>query len=216
MVSFFMMTAMWASLLEAYKIYVTAAPGKTWETAELTLNMKNKTAIGTWRCTLELPAGVTFVSAELLTARVPEGYDAEFVATPNEDGTKVEFSCEGAAGVALTGTDGAVATVTVAIAGDAPLGDCIVNVKGAALYEPNGDGHNRPDCEFTWTIEEGEAPQPSVIGDLNGDEKVDIADAVTVLNLMAADMYNEAADMNNDNKVDIADYVSVLNIMANN
>ena len=51
-------------------------------------------------------------------------------------------------------------------------------------------------------------------GDLNGDEKVDIADAVTVLNIMASGEYNPAADVNGDEKVDIADFVTILNIMA--
>ena len=50
--------------------------------------------------------------------------------------------------------------------------------------------------------------------DLNGDEKVDIADAVSILNLMAESKYTEDADINKDNKVDIADFVSILNIMA--
>ena len=51
-------------------------------------------------------------------------------------------------------------------------------------------------------------------GDLNGDGKVDIADAVTVLNIMAAGNYDAAADVNGDQKVDIADFVTILNIMA--
>ena len=51
-------------------------------------------------------------------------------------------------------------------------------------------------------------------GDLNGDGKVDIADAVTVLNIMAADQYVAEADLNGDQKIDIADFVTVLNIMA--
>ena len=51
-------------------------------------------------------------------------------------------------------------------------------------------------------------------GDLNGDGKVDIADAVTVLNIMATGGYNAAADVNGDQKVDIADFVTILNIMA--
>ena len=50
--------------------------------------------------------------------------------------------------------------------------------------------------------------------DLNGDFKVDIADAVSVLNIMAENKYSEAADVNGDNKVDIADFVTILNIMA--
>ena len=53
-----------------------------------------------------------------------------------------------------------------------------------------------------------------VKGDLNGDSKVDIADAVSILNLMAEGKEDSAADLNRDNKVDIADFVSVLNLMA--
>jgi len=214
LVSFFAMTAMWASITEAYQIYVTAgANGKTYGTAELTLNMKNRNAIAEWTCVLVLPQGVTFKSASLVDGRYPEGYEAEFDATANDNGT-VTLSCSGAEGVALTGTDGAIATVEVEIAGDAPLGDCIIDVAPATLTEPNGDGHSRKNNEFTWTIEQGEAPQPGVTGDLNGDEKVDIKDAVIVLNIMAADGYNVAADLNKDGKVNVSDFVIVLNIMA--
>ena len=53
-----------------------------------------------------------------------------------------------------------------------------------------------------------------VEGDLNGDGKVDIADAVTVLNIMATGEYIESADVNKDTKVDVADLVTILNIMA--
>ena len=53
-----------------------------------------------------------------------------------------------------------------------------------------------------------------LMGDLNGDFKVDIADAVTVLDIMAAGGNNESADINKDGKVDIADFVSILDIMA--
>lgn len=51
-------------------------------------------------------------------------------------------------------------------------------------------------------------------GDLNDDEKVDIADGVTILNLMAEGKYNELADFNHDHVIDIADFVFILNIMA--
>ena len=211
MVSFFMVTAMWASLLEAYQIYVTAANGKTNATAELTLNMKNKVAIATWQCTLVLPEGVTFQSVALLDARVPEGYNPNLQYTVNEDGT-VFIMCEGEEGVALTGNDGAVATVTVAIAADAPVGDCVVNVKNARLEEPNGDAHNRADNEYTWTIEQGE--EPGVEGDFNGDGAVDIADGVAVLAEMAVGSTDPKYDLNGDGIVDIADFVAILSLIA--
>ena len=212
MVSFFAMTTMWASLIDAYQIYVTAANGKTYGTAELTLNMKNKNAIGMWQTTLVLPEGVTFKSVAAAPARYPEAYgEPQIVSTVNADGS-VSFTCSGDA--TLTGTDGAVATVTVEIAGSVVPGVYTVNVKDTKLYEADGTIHNdqKGGREFAWTIEEGEAP--GITGDLNGDGKVDIADAVSVLNVMAAGEYSEAADLNGDQKVDIADFVSVLNIMA--
>ena len=52
------------------------------------------------------------------------------------------------------------------------------------------------------------------IGDINGDTKVDIADAVSVLNIMAEGEYTAIADINNDGQIDIADFVSILNLMA--
>ena len=52
------------------------------------------------------------------------------------------------------------------------------------------------------------------IGDLNGDDKVDIADAVCVLNFMAEEEPDMSADVNGDGKVDIADFVTILNMMA--
>jgi hypothetical protein len=212
LVSFFVMTAMWASLVDAYQIYVTAAAnGKTGATAELTLNMKNKTAIGTWSCTLVLPAGVSFEDVAVVPARYPEGYNPEITATPSNN-NEVLISCHGEAGVALTGTDGAVATVTVKVASDVEPGNYAVLVKNAVMEEPNGNLKNDSEREYTWTIEQGE--EPGITGDLNDDGTVDIADAVTVLNYMAAGEYDAKADINEDEVVDIADYVSILNIMA--
>lgn len=57
-------------------------------------------------------------------------------------------------------------------------------------------------------------PRADMLGDLNGDADVNIADAVIVLNLMAEDGYDKAADINGDADVNIADFVSILNIMA--
>ncbi len=76
--------------------------------------------------------------------------------------------------------------------------------KGWNVYESNGD---------SWVEYPGSEPvNPK--GDLNGDGKIDIADAVSILNLMAEGSNDSAADLNGDGKVDIADFVSVLNLMA--
>ena len=212
LVSFFMMTAMWASLLEAYQIYVTAANGKTYSTAELTLNMKNQHAIATWTCELVLPAGVTFQSVAIVDGRYPEGYNAEISAIPSNDNS-VKISCSGVEGLTLTGTDGAVAVVTVDIAGDAPLGDCQVLVKDIKLVEPNDDIHERESTEFTWTIEEGTSPV--IPGDANGDGKIDAGDVQTVLIGIANFNDDPVYDANKDGKVDAGDVQTILIMIAN-
>ena len=218
LVSFFAMTAMWASLVDAYRIEVSAAAaGKTGATAELTLNMFNRNAIWSWQCTVALPEGVTYVdgSAAIVDARYPEGYNAELTATVNADGT-VTFACAGEEGVTLTGTAGAVATFSVKVDAAVEPGDYKVVVVETKTYltEPNnGDIHQDQKArEYTWTIEKGE--DPGIVGDLTGDGKVDIADAVTVLDVMASGSNDPAADLNGDGKVDIADFVTVLDIMA--
>lgn len=213
LVSFFAMTAMWASITDAYQIYVTGANGKTYGTAELTLNMKNKNAIAIWKCTLVLPEGITYKDVAVVDGRYPEGFNAVITAVPSNN-NEVAITCSGAEGLALTGTDGAVATVTVDIPGAVQPGEYIVKVKDIKLFEPGEEAtiHEKEATEFKWVIEQGE--EPGVTGDTNGDNEVNIADAVTVLNIMASGEYNAVADVNKDQAVDIADYVSVLNIMA--
>jgi len=215
LVSFFAMTAMWASITDAYQIYVKGANGKTYGTAELTLNMKNKNAIAIWKCTLVLPEGITYKDVAVVDGRYPEGFNAVIKAVPGNN-NEVAFTCSGAEGLTLTGTDGAVATVTVDIPGTVQPGEYIVKVKDIKLFEP-GPGeeatiHEKDATEFKWIIEQGE--EPSIKGDLNGDGKVAIADAIAVLNVMAAGSYEAVADLNNDQVVDIKDFVAVLNIIA--
>ena len=77
---------------------------------------------------------------------------------------------------------------------------------------------------FTTPLSEEERPAIIVLpeipkaplqqGDVNGDFTIDIADAVTVLNVMAGGGESINADVNGDGQVDIADFVTVLNIMA--
>lgn len=213
LVSFFAMTAMWASITDAYQIHVTAAAnGTVGGTAELTLNMKNKNAIGTWVCDLVLPEGVTFEEITVVEGRYPAEYGTPQITAVDKGDGIVTITCEGEEGVALTGTDGAVATVTVKIGADVKPGNYTVTVENAKLIEVNGTIHEKKSFEFPWTIEEG--ADPGIKGDLTGDNNVDIADAVAVLNIIAEGGYDPKADLAEDGSIDIADFVAILNIIA--
>ena len=85
-------------------------------------------------------------------------------------------------------------------------------LKGLSAYFTTTLG----DAERLASIELPEVPLPKkeLVGDINKDSAVDIADAVCVLNVMAEGTNDEAADVNGDGRVDIADFVSILNIMA--
>ena len=213
LMSFFVMTSMWATLASYYQMKVTAsAKGKTGGTATLTLNLENKDAVTTWQCLVTLPEGVTYKEGTfaIVDGRYPEGYNANVVATVNGDGT-VTFFCEGAEGIALTGTAGAVATFDVEVASTVAPNDYAVVVNNSQITA-NGTTYNwKTANEYVWTIVEG---APVIEGDVTGDGKVNFTDAQSVLTLMANDEYDASADVDHNGKVDFTDYQSILIIMA--
>ena len=57
------------------------------------------------------------------------------------------------------------------------------------------------------------------LGDVNGDDKISITDAVGIVNYIlgspSATFHAEAADVNGDSKISITDAVAVVNIILN-
>ena len=109
------------------------------------------------------------------------------------------------------------------------LRDCyILNAEGTAFeYKSTSTTLTGLTSYFTTSLPEElrlesivlpEVPKAivQVRGDINGDAVVDIADAVSILNIMADEIgaYKAIADINKDGVVDIADFVTILNIMA--
>ena len=164
------------TLAEAYKILASAeSNGVTGSSAELLLNMNNRNAIGTWSCTLALPAGVTFesVAPSDLDERYPANYNPSITGTVDNNGN-VAISCSGTAGVALVGQSGAVATVTVNIDASVAPGDYDVFVRDILLIEPNGSLHPyATETKFTWTIEQGEVGEGTIIFNTDGGSEIE-------------------------------------------
>jgi len=55
----------------------------------------------------------------------------------------------------------------------------------------------------------------SILGDVNGDNLINIQDIVLVVNLVLSGEYNNLADLNSDSTVDILDVVQLVNIILN-
>lgn len=95
------------------------------------------------------------------------------------------------------------------------------NMFGACrkLVGGNGTAFDSNVTNATYARPDGGTESPGyftagVVGDVNGDGEVNLADAQTILGLMAKDEYKTNADVNNDSSVDLADYQTVLGIMA--
>ena len=87
------------------------------------------------------------------------------------------------------------------------------------LVGGKGTAHDSHVLDATYARPDGGTESPGyftagVVGDVNGDGEVNLADAQTILGLMAKDEYKTNADVNNDSSVDLADYQTVLGIMA--
>ncbi len=145
-------------LMSNFFIYATGATGKAGSTAELTLNMHNIEPIYAWACNLVLPEGVTFKSVSLVDGRYPEGHEMEPITVAQEDGSIL--ICGGCAeDFVMTGTDGAIASVTVEIADTITSDEYIVRLKNIYLYEQFGFFlHSMAYTEFKWFIKGNDLP----------------------------------------------------------
>jgi len=76
------------------------------------------------------------------------------------------------------------------------------NSSGNAVSHPNAGWHTFNTLEF-------------MLGDINGDNSINIQDIVLAVNLVLSGEYNYSADINSDNKVDILDIVQLVNIILN-
>ena len=145
--------------------------------------------------------GDTFAAEPLATGGVHGTYAYQWV----DEGTVVVGGGKfGKAGNTLVLAEGAEGT------------DCTRDISANTGYIVYGENVLKDAAadSFDLVFLAGRPADTAVEGDLNGDGKVDIADAVSVLELMANNIYEAAADLNDDGNVDIADFVSVLEIMS--
>ena len=88
----------------------------------------------------------------------------------------------------------------------------VQNMSVIAFVSRNTTAHrNVINCQM---LQLRDLMQQPIVGDINGDGLVDIADVNAVINMMLGKVDKvDAADINSDSKVDISDVNSVINIM---
>ena len=193
---------------------VEALPGQQFE---LPIQLKNDVNVAGVSFTLNLPDGMTLMKDE----------DDEVVYSLNEGRAKsTRFSvywAEDANGnygfrimptstVTISGTEGAVLTVTVNVADDLAEGEYKVMLKSNSLTVKDSEGQlstqDLPNTLTTFTVVD------VTPGDANGDGRVDLTDAVMIvyssLGVPQTGFKERAADVNNDGRIDLTDAIVVV------
>lgn len=184
--------------LEASK--ATATAGKT---VVVNILMTNNLNIVNWQTNLVLPEGITLVSAEAAE---------KWVDPVNVEGNKISAETETPVGPSQ---DAVIAKVTLQVASTVAAGEYEIALHGTVMIDENSDIVTQEDDKVAkLTVEEG---HPGLKGDVNGDNAVDVMDAVMIYDIMAGNVASKPeADVNGDNAVDVMDVVAIYDIMAGN
>ena len=92
--------------------------------------------------------------------------------------------------------------------------DCSDNVE-VLLYEVVGGGHDWPEysSQEIWSFF---SEHKSNIGDINGDETINILDVIQAINLILLNEYDQIGDLNDDETLNVLDVIQLINIILTN
>ena len=157
---------------------------------ELLICMKNSADIRGFQFDMYLPEGFTVVKnnkgriiASLSSGRLPEDDEHTLTVQEQADGA-IRFLCSSLYDETFTGTDGEIATVKIKIAENITAGDYPIQLKNMKLTETNISNYYETELMESVFKITGSSTTP-IRGDVNEDGKVDIADVVVVLQIMA-------------------------------
>ena len=185
--------------------------------AVLSVKMKNTVVAEGFEFNLYLPEGVTVVTDEdgfpdvtLSTERTTSRKTNSFDAVLREDGSLRVLGAS-TNGSAISGNDGEVVQMKVAIADDMAEGDYTVCFKNIAISDENAESHTSAMTTSTIKV------NTYIVGDANIDRKVDVADFTAVahhlLNNTPQSFHQKAADANTDNRIDVGDLTAIAHLI---
>ncbi len=177
-------------------------------TFNLPVSMKNEDEITAMQFELSLPEGVSVASAALTDRK--DGHSIDFSQLANGN---YQFTVFSSSSKAIKGTEGDVANISLSISSSMAAGSYTIQAKNIELTTTAGNAIHQADLSATLTISNIK------LGDVNGDTKITITDAVGIVNYIlgntSANFHAEAADVNSDGSISITDAVRVVNIILN-
>ena len=186
-------------------IYSNALSARVGATATMEINLKNSEDATAYVFDLVLPDGITVAkneSGKYIDA-LSDRHDDHSRTFNYKGGNTYSLSTLSGNSELLTGNDGAIRIVTLSVADDLPVGTYTIDIKNASYSLPDGSLVELPDTKAIIIVED------YVMGDVNDNGKVDIGDAVSIVNYLvgkeSTNFVEKAADTNKNGKVDIGD-----------
>lgn len=196
-------------------LYTDDAVGVPSGTILLPIQLKNTSAITGLQFELQLPSGVTVAKdgADKLVATLSDRAVDQSISGSLLSNGNYQFVVFSGTSSALTGSEGAIAYVTLNVAESMAVGDYTIGIKEVELTKTDGTSKHHKDLTSRLTLTE------AMTGDINGDGKVTVTDAVGIVNYIlhrAPSVFiTKAADVNGDGNISISDAVAVVNIVLN-
>ena len=209
----FLLTAATASADEVVVKDFTIKQGGT-AVVEIELNNPNETYTA-FQMDMLLPEGITLATGEDGEALIENGSRLgsghTIACTAIEGG--VRLVCVAAMSDAISGTGGALCTITLQANRTVAAGQSYEGELVDVYFTTLETARNRQldDASFSITVESGSQP-----GDLDADgdfDQMDLSKLVNIVLNKEADYDHHAADVNQDNKVDIADVTALVNLI---
>lgn len=193
---------------------------KVGDVITLPINLSNDKAVCAYQFDMVLPAGVSVVTdgegrCQAALGSRTDGSHHTLLCAPQSDGA-VRLLCYSLNNDTFASTSGTVATVQLKVADGCAVGSLAVTLRDVIISSPDESLVYVPGTSRS-SINVASA---SLRGDVNGDGKVTMADAIATmdyyLHWTVGQELDKKYDVNNDNKVTVADAIEVMNIYLNN
>lgn len=201
--------------VSANVLYANNAVGVPSGTLTLPVWLKNESPITGLQFELQLPEGVSVAkdSNGKFTATLSDRAQDQSISVSQLSNGNYQFVAFSASSSALTGSEGAIAYITLNVGEEMTTGEYSIGIKDVELTTTDGASLHHKDMTSKLTLTE------AIVGDTNGDGRVTVSDAVGVVNHVLhrtpSVFITKAADVNGDGKITVSDAVSIVNIIMN-
>ena len=197
-------------------IYIEPFSANPGNTISIDIKLKNSQDVGAYNFDLILPEGVNLeknAKGKYIYTLAEDRHDEHSCTINEKDGNTYSMAVLSISGGEMTGNDGTVITLQAVLDEDMDESVYPVNIQNARYGLPNGQMVEVAPTQTALTIEN------VLVADVNGNDGVDIGDAVCIINYIVgkpnAVFVEKAADVNGNGIAgEIGDAVSVVNIIV--